>query len=62
MIAARNMTDEQIAAELKTLGDRWDEFRKRMVEDDEGYGGSPGEWMYERMSELETEQQRRATA
>ena len=52
--AARRMTDDQIAAELKQLGDDFDELRR----DAEG-GGSPGEWMVERMDELETERRRR---
>jgi hypothetical protein len=51
------MTDAEIATELKSLGKRWDESRSRS--DDEGHGGSPGEWMIERMGELEEEQRRR---
>lgn len=50
-----HMTDAEIDTELKQLGERWDASR-----DDEGHGGSPGEWMVERMSALETEQKRRA--
>ena len=49
------MTDDEISLELEALGKRWDAFR----EDDEGHGGSPGEWMVERMGELEAEQKRR---
>jgi len=60
MKAARAMTDEELAAEQKKLGDEWDEFQRRLSKDDEGWGGSPGEWMSERMSELDTEQARRA--
>jgi hypothetical protein len=56
MVPARNMTDEEISAELKSLGDQWDEFQ---ASDDEGHGGSPGEWMVERMGELEQEQKKR---
>ncbi len=52
-------TDDQLAAELKALGDKWHEFRDGLDEDG-GMAGSPGEWMIERMSELETEQKRRA--
>jgi hypothetical protein len=52
------MTDDQLAAELKLLGDQWDESHK----DEEGHGGSPGEWIVERMGELETEQKRRRRA
>lgn len=57
MKAAKRMTDAAIAAELESLGKRWDEFRADI--DDEGMSGSPGEWMVERMDELETEQKRR---
>jgi hypothetical protein len=56
MLRARTMTDAEIAAELKALGEKWDES---VASDDEGHGGSPGEWMVERMNELETEQKRR---
>jgi hypothetical protein len=45
------MTAAEIESELISLGRRWRKFR----EDCEG-GGSPGEWMVERMDELETEQ------
>lgn len=48
------MSNAEIKTELANLGDKWDDFRK----DCEG-GGSPGEWMYERMDELATEQKRR---
>jgi len=52
---ANEMTDDAIAAELKKLGKEWDDFRADL----ESMPGSPGEWMYERMDELETEQRRR---
>ena len=48
------MTVAEIESELISLGRRWDDFRKGC----EG-GGSPGEWMIERMDELETEQELR---
>ena len=54
---ASKMTIEKIRSELRTLGERWDAFRTGS----EGHGGSPGEWMVERMGELETEQKRRAS-
>lgn len=57
MTPARHMKDEAIARELKRLGKRWDDLRSS---DEELGGGSPGEWMAERMDELETEQKRRA--
>lgn len=55
---ASSLTDEQIARELQALGETWDASRA----DGEGHGGSPGEWMFERMDELGTEQKRRAKA
>jgi hypothetical protein len=55
--SARRMTDEAIAAELVKL-DR--EFTAMRTDPEfEGHGGSPGEWMVERMDELETEKARR---
>ena len=54
---AAQMTDAEIAAELSKLGAEWDAFASS---DDEGHGGSPGEWMIERMGELETERSKRA--
>ena len=53
---ARLLKDVEIASELKELGKAWGASRV----DDEGHGGSPGEWVIERMTELETEQKRRA--
>lgn len=53
---ASALSDEEIAAELDELGKKWD----ASFADDEGHSGSPGEWMVERMDELETEQRRRA--
>ena len=53
---AKRMTDTEIVAELQRLGDKWDESRSG---DDDGHGGSPGEWMVERMGTLEQEQKRR---
>lgn len=44
-----SMTRPELRKELFALGKKWDEFRK----DAEG-GGSPGEWMYERLDELQT--------
>jgi hypothetical protein len=55
MIRATEMSASEIIAELSRLGDQWDALRL----DEDGHGGSPGEWMIERMGELETEQTRR---
>jgi len=51
---ASEMTDAAIAAELDALDTQWTEFRQ-----DCEMSGSPGEWMIERMGELEAEQKRR---
>jgi hypothetical protein len=51
---ANVMTDAQIEAEITILQRKWDE------RGDEGMSGSPGEWIIERLGELETEQNRRA--
>jgi hypothetical protein len=51
------LTDEEISRELSDLEKKWDDSRLS----DEGRGGSPGEWMYERIGELETEQKRRSS-
>lgn len=54
---ARLMSDDDLKTELQSLGERWDSFRASVS--DEGMAGSPGEWMTERMDEIETEQRRR---
>lgn len=59
MRPAARLSDAEISKELQALGEQWDEFRKDLGDD--GYGGSPGEWMVERIDELETEQRRRAS-
>lgn len=53
------MTDAEITVELVQLGAKWGASR---AGHDEGHGGSPGEWMVERMGALETAQKRRAHA
>lgn len=55
-LTAAQMTDEQIVAEVQSLCARWDVLR---AANSDGCGGSPGEWMFERLDELETEQKRR---
>ena len=59
MSAASRMTDAQLVEELDELEKKFNAFRDDL---DEGHGGSPGEWITERMGELETEQVRRAAA
>jgi hypothetical protein len=51
---AKKLTDAEIVAELNVL-----EAKFRATREGDGHGGSPGEWLVERMSELETEQKRR---
>ena len=53
------VSDSDLENELAKLQKQWDESRSS---DDEGHGGSPGEWMVERMGEIETERKRRAAA
>ena len=55
---ATRMSVMAIVKELDALGTKWDAFRKEIAEDG-GWGGSPGEWMVERMGELEHELKRR---
>ena len=54
-IPASEMTDEQIASEMASLEVEWRKFQSKC----DGAAGSPGEWMFERMDELETEKKRR---
>jgi hypothetical protein len=51
------MSIKQITDELDALDTQWDEFHANC----EGMSGSPGEWMIERMDELETELRRRGS-
>lgn len=55
---ASKMSNEEISQELARLTVEWNAFRDGLEVDD-GMAGSPGEWMVERMDELETEQRRR---
>ena len=56
-LPARDLSAAEITREIGRVSELWDE----MSADDEfeGHGGSPGEWMIERLDELETEQKRR---
>lgn len=53
---ARLMTDAEIAVEIFAVEQRFDEYRAAC----DGKSGSPGEWLVERLDELETEKLRRA--
>ena len=54
----KRMTITAIENELAALGVQFEEFRANC----DGHGGSPGEWMIERMDELDTELRKRMTA
>lgn len=54
---ATEMTVKQISDELDAMDERFRRFRREC----DGMAGSPGEWMVERMDELETELKRRRT-
>lgn len=58
MTPAAKMSINQINAELAALDTQWDEFCQSC----DGMSGSPGEWMVERMDELETELRRRGAS
>ncbi len=49
------MSTKQITDELNELDAKWDDFHATC----DGMAGSPGEWMTERINELETELRRR---
>lgn len=49
------MPDEDIHLEIYDLEKLWDHYLEC-----EGKSGSPGEWILERLHELETEQRRRS--
>ena len=56
---AKDMTLQDINAELFSLEAKLQELYAAL-EESGGHGGSPGEWIYERIDELETELDRRA--
>lgn len=58
-LPAGDLTDEELAAEEKSVGKAWDDLSESMQEDG-GRGGSPFEHLSERLNEIETEKQRRA--
>jgi hypothetical protein len=61
MKPARDMTDSDLAAEMTDLGKQWDDMR-RALDECGGMSGSPGEWMWERMAEIEAEQKSRQSS
>ena len=56
---AASLTDTEIQAELAWLDGKWDALRD-VLEESGGCSGSPGEWIFERQSELDAELRRRA--
>lgn len=56
---AREMTDIQLREALADVAAKWDAMHSDP--EFEGHSGSPGEWMFERMNEIETEIRRRET-
>ena len=59
--AAAVMSDDALRRELKKLDRAWNELNAAL-EASGGASGSPGEWIYERQMEIETELQRREKA
>ena len=62
-LPARDLTDAELVVEQTRVEKLWDEMHEpdpETGEEFEGHGGSPGEWMVERMDEIATEQSRRA--
>lgn len=55
---ASEMSDAELFAELNRLSKRWDKVR-RLLDEAGGAGGSPGEWLSERMGEIEAEMEHR---
>ena len=60
-VRAATMSDADLAAELVYREKEWDDMRAALDECG-GMSGSPGEWLAERMEELEHEQKRRVAA
>lgn len=52
------LTNSEIVSEFERVSKLWDDLFNDS--DFEGHSGSPGEWMMERLNELETEQNKRA--
>lgn len=48
------MTRSEIETEIEDLKKKWDARRDGDDDEDEGHGGSPGEWIVERLEHLET--------
>jgi transposase len=55
---AKSMTDEELGSALCDIVADIERFHA-LPADDKEHGGSPGEWMYERLNEIETEATRR---
>jgi hypothetical protein len=58
---AKNIATAELWRELAKTQEEWDQLRADL-EESGGHSGSPGEWLYERMNEIETELGRRGFA
>lgn len=55
---ASKMSTKEIRSEFELLSKEWDALRTKYTDED-GHGGSPGEWLWERLGELEQELKKR---
>jgi hypothetical protein len=55
---ASMMSTQEIRSEFDLLSKKWDDLRTK-YDDEDGHGGSPGEWIWERLGELEHELKKR---
>lgn len=55
---ASQMTTEEIRKEQDLLSRKWDDLFTK-YDNEDGHGGSPGEWLWERLGELEHELKKR---
>lgn len=56
-LPAHVLTDEELDIQEKRIGTLWEDLRSD--EEFDGHGGSPGEWMVERLDEIYTERRLR---
>jgi hypothetical protein len=52
------MSTQEIRSEFELLSKKWDDLFTK-YDDEDGHGGSPGEWIWERLGELEHELKKR---
>jgi hypothetical protein len=58
MRSVSRMTTEEIWREHNFLSKKWNDLSAKYSSED-GHGGSPGEWIWERLGELEHELKKR---